>query len=104
MRNAHEKPDLCWRLGRAQIRYIFNFFSLRHKSYCYVFSKKALSCSLNICCEVTADVLWKRLLFQVLFENMEIPFRIVKALLPAIPIEIKSLGGYLTKLQFWDPI
>ena len=49
VRNAHEKPDLCWRLGRAQIRYIFNFFSQRHKSYCYVFSKKALSCSLNIC-------------------------------------------------------
>ena len=104
MRNAHEKPDLWWRLGRAQIRYIFNFFSQRHKSYCYVFSKKALSCSLNICSRSYSRCLVERLPFQVLFENMEIPFRIVKALLPAIPIEIKSLGGYLTKLQFWDPI
>ena len=68
------------------------------------FPKRLFRVHITFAHEVTADVLWKRLPFQVLFENMEIPFRIVKALLPAIPIEIKSLGGYLTKLQFWDPI
>ena len=47
------KSQICvgvWARHKFDIfSYIFNFFSQRHKSYCYVFSKKALSCSLNIC-------------------------------------------------------
>ena len=36
-------------LGQGTNSIYFQFLSQRHKSYCYVFSKKALSCSLNIC-------------------------------------------------------